>query len=134
MPKQANAFVVAAGAVVNVVSTVSLVLLNKWIYEVDGFKFMITLSALHFGFTALMTNVLLVVGFFEDKEPQGGWRAVIPVAVGTAFSVGFMNLNLVGMADTFHAVVFLGYPVFACACRPSTPCHFIRCPKCPACR
>ena len=37
-----GAMVVAAGAVVNVVSTVSLVLLNKWIYEVDGFKFMIT--------------------------------------------------------------------------------------------
>lgn len=56
--------VVYAGCFVSILSTVSLVLLNKWIFDRDGFRFMATLSSLHFGFTALATRLLLGAEFF----------------------------------------------------------------------
>lgn len=90
---QAN-LIVYGGVVVSVVSTVSLVLLNKWIFERDGFQFMATLTGFHFGFTYLATRLLLGADFFEYKEPEGGTAKVIPVAIGSLCSVLFMNMNL----------------------------------------
>ena len=59
-----NNNLVYAGCFVSVVSTVSLVLVNKWIFDRDGFHFMATLSSFHFGFTALATRLLLGAEFF----------------------------------------------------------------------
>jgi solute carrier family 35 protein E3 len=82
------------GMTVSIVSTVSLVLVNKWIFDRDGFQFMATLSSLHFGFTALATRLLLGADFFEYKAPDGGTSKVLPVAMGSMCSVLFMNMNL----------------------------------------
>ena len=39
------------GIVGNILSVVGIVILNKYITEVDGFNFMVFLSFLHFAFT-----------------------------------------------------------------------------------
>jgi hypothetical protein len=70
-PEVKSKIAACIGITINVCSVNGVVLLNKYIYDVDGFKFMITLTAIHFGFTALMTRFLLWADFFEFKEPEG---------------------------------------------------------------
>jgi hypothetical protein len=71
--------VVVGGVVGNVLSVVGIVLMNKYITDVDGFNFMVFLSFLHFAFTSIGMYVFLLLGFF-DFTPVTVLDA-LPVAV-----------------------------------------------------
>lgn len=97
---------VVSGIVVNVLSVVGVVILNKYITEVDGFNFMVFLSFLHFAFTTLGTRVMLKMDIFAyQSAPLSG---VLPVAIGSLLSVAFMNLNLSHNSVGFYQVATLG--------------------------
>ena len=53
---------VGAGIIGNILSVVGVVICNKYITEIDGFKYMIFLSFLHFTVTAIGTRILLYIG------------------------------------------------------------------------
>ena len=48
--------IVAAGILGNIVSVVGVVICNKYIVEVDGFRYTVFLSFLHFSFTTMGTR------------------------------------------------------------------------------
>ena len=102
-------WVVIAGVLGNVFSTVGCVLANKYLWVNDKFEFMVTLSFFHFVFTALGCRVLLYFKFFEYKPAP--FKGVLPVALGSLGSVAFMNLNLAYNRCVFVCVVQgLGVP------------------------
>ena len=70
---------IVAFMVLNVVSVVGIVILNKYITDVDEYNFMVFLSFLHFVFTSIGTYVMLGLGFFNyQAAPLSG---VLPVAL-----------------------------------------------------
>mmetsp|Transcript_17646 Transcript_17646/g.59986 ORF Transcript_17646/g.59986 Transcript_17646/m.59986 type:complete len:313 (-) Transcript_17646:47-985(-) len=83
---------VVVGVVLNVVSVVGIVIINKFIGSKDGYNFMVFISFLHFVFTTVGTRALLAAGVFEYKPVK--LADVLPVAMGSLGSVAFMNLNL----------------------------------------
>jgi len=105
---------VLAGVALNILSGVGVVLLNKYIYTVDGFKFMVTLSAIHFLTTWAATRALAWCNYFDPKVPEGGLKAVLPVALGSLGSVCFMNLNLAhNSVPTYQITKLACVPVMA---------------------
>ena len=95
-----NDMIVISGIVGNILSVVGVVITNKYITEVDGFNFMILLSAIHFSTTAIGCKVMLMQGVFGySAAPLSG---VLPVAMGSLLSVGFMNLNLASNSVGFY--------------------------------
>lgn len=102
---------ILVGIVGNVLSTVGVVIVNKYLWVGAGFKYMVTLSTFHFVFTSCSTRVLLRLGYFEDK-PLNFW-GVLPVCVGSCGSIVFMNLNL-----AWNSVGF--YQISKLACIPLT--------------
>ena len=76
---------IVMGVVMNVLSTVGVVITNKYITGVDGYNYMIFLSFLHFVFTSIGTRVLLACGVFTYRDAP--MSAVLPVSV-----VGMMLL------------------------------------------
>ena len=78
-------------AVLNVSSSVSLVLVNKIVFK-EGFTFPMTLTCFHFGFTVVFYRMLRACGCFE--------RAAMPlaeafkVAAAGVGSIGLMNVSL----------------------------------------
>lgn len=84
--------IVIAGVIGNILSVVGIVIMNKYIVEVDGYNFMVFLSFLHFAFTSIGTRVMLCCNAFShNNAPLSG---ILPVAMGSLLSVAFMNLNL----------------------------------------
>ena len=104
---------VALGIVCNITCVVCVVLTNKYIFKTDGFRYMVTLSAMHFAVTAVATRVLLLLGLFKYKLPIGGHGRVLPLALTSLGSVGFMNLNLAHNSVGFYQMSKL-------ACVPAT--------------
>ena len=49
------------GIVGNILSVVGIVILNKYITEVDGFNFMVFLSFLHFAFTFVGIIIIIII-------------------------------------------------------------------------
>ena len=91
---------VLVGIVGNILSVVGVVICNKYITEVDGYNFMIFLSAIHFSFTAIGCRIMMMLGIFGyAPAPMSG---ILPVALGSLFSVGFMNLNLASNSVGFY--------------------------------
>mmetsp|Transcript_23359 Transcript_23359/g.21248 ORF Transcript_23359/g.21248 Transcript_23359/m.21248 type:complete len:306 (+) Transcript_23359:76-993(+) len=106
-----NNIVVICGVIGNISSVVGIVIMNKYITDVDGFDFMVFLSFLHFLFTYIGLHILLCLGVFKaNKAPLSG---VMPVALGSLMSVAFMNLNL-----SYNTVGF--YQLSKLACIPFT--------------
>ena len=104
---------VALGIVCNITCVVCVVLTNKYIFKTDGFRYMVTLSAMHFAVTAVATRALLLLGLFKYKLPLGGHCRVLPLAMTSLGSVGFMNLNLAHNSVGFYQMSKL-------ACVPAT--------------
>ena len=98
-------------AVLNVSSSVSLVLVNKIVFK-EGFTYPMTLTCFHFGFTVVFYRLLRSCGCFE--------RAAMPlaeafkVAAAGVGSIGLMNLSL-----NTNSVGFYQLPTLAII--PCTP-------------
>jgi hypothetical protein len=84
--------VIVTNVLLNIVSTVGVVLANKYLWTAYDFRFMVTLSFFHFAFTTLGCRVLLHYKFFEYKAATV--QSVMPLVLGSFGSVVFMNLNL----------------------------------------
>jgi len=80
------------GIVGNILSSVGIVITNKYVTKGDGYEFMIFLSAMHFAFTALCLQVGVTFGVIAYKECS--YREVAPIALFNMLSVAFMNLTL----------------------------------------
>jgi solute carrier family 35, member E3 len=106
-----NNMIVGLGIVGNILSVVGVVICNKYITEVDGFKYMVFLSFLHFACTAIGTRLLLGLGVFTYKP--AALNKVLWVALGSLLSVAFMNLNL-----SHNSIGF--YQLSKLACIPVT--------------
>jgi len=92
--------VVLTGIVGNILSVVGIVICNKYITDVDGYKFMVFLSFLHFLFTAIGGKLMLCCNMYTyAPAPMSG---VLPVAIGSLLSVAFMNLNLANNSVGFY--------------------------------
>ena len=94
--------VVLLGIVGNIGSVVGIVILNKYITEIDGFNYMVFLSFLHFLFTAVGLRIMLCFNVFT--QPTTPLSNVLPVAMGSLMSVAFMNLNLSYNSVGFYQV------------------------------
>jgi hypothetical protein len=70
---------VSFGIVSNILSVVGIVLLNKYITEVDGYDFIVFLSFLHFAFTSVAMHFMLLCNAFT-YAPVTVWGAM-PVAM-----------------------------------------------------
>lgn len=91
---------VTVGIVGNILSVVGVVIMNKYITEVDGYNFMVFLSFLHFAFTSIGCRLMMMADFFSwQAAPFSG---VLPVAIGSLLSVAFMNLNLASNSVGFY--------------------------------
>ena len=98
------------GIIGNIISVVGVVLCNKYI-NVSGFKFTMFLSTCHFAFTWFGCHLLLLGNFFEYRHEDV--QNILPLAIGSLGSVGFMNLNL-----AYNSVGF--YQISKLACIPLT--------------
>lgn len=90
------------GVVGNISSVVGIVIMNKYITEVDGFNFMVFLSFLHFLTTTIGLQLMLMCNMFT--KPKAPFGSVVPVAIGSLMSVAFMNLNLSHNSVGFYQV------------------------------
>jgi hypothetical protein len=94
--------VVLVGIVGNILSVVGIVIVNKYITEVDGYNFMVFLSFLHFSFT--LFGVYIMLGLKMFKATTAPLSSILPVAIGSLLSVAFMNLNLSNNSVGFYQV------------------------------
>jgi len=101
---------VVLGIIGSIVSSVGIVIANKYLVAALSFNYVIILSAIHFFATALGMWVLRTVSFFEHKKAD--MMEVIKASIATAASVGFMNLNL-----TYNSVGF--YQMTKLLCVPA---------------
>lgn len=93
-------------AVGNVLSSVALVLVNKWVFQ-GGFHFPMTLSFFHFCFTVLWYQILLVMGVYTNPEQGMGQFEKFKVAAAGFASIGFMNLSLNSNSVGFYQITKL---------------------------
>jgi len=103
--------VILFGILGNILSSVGIVLLNKYLWVAHNYQFAVTLSFFHFVFTSLATRIMLHLGVFQYKASN--FRAVLPLCIGSLGSVAFMNLNL-----AYNSVGF--YQISKLACIPVT--------------
>lgn len=111
MSNEAPNIIILLSIIGNIVSVVGIVIVNKYITEVDGFNFMVFLSFLHFAFTSMGSRLLLKMNMFSLSSVT--MMDVLPVAMGSLMSVAFMNLNL-----SYNSVGF--YQLSKLACIPFT--------------
>ncbi|KAI9030520.1 triose-phosphate transporter family-domain-containing protein [Hyaloraphidium curvatum] len=76
----------------NIVTSVLIVTVNKWVFTTDKFNFGTTLTVLHFLVTTVGLEILARVGFFEKK--QLSIPGVLPLAICFSGFVVLTNLSL----------------------------------------
>ena len=89
----------------NLVVNVSIVLVNKYVFQVFGFNYATTLTALHFWATAIGLRIMASQGLFTPKPVP--LMKVLPIAAAYALSIPLSNLSLafnsVGMYQMVRA-------------------------------
>ena len=82
--------------------SISVILFNKYLYN-GVFSFPLTLTSLHMGFTALITNGMRYSG--KLSVPELSWplyaTAVVPIGFLQAFALGLSNLAAKGLSVPF---------------------------------
>lgn len=68
---------VYCGMLVNSLSGVGIIILNKYIVSEDAFNYVVFLSFCHFLFTSVSTSILASVGFFTPKRITIGKRVTL---------------------------------------------------------
>lgn len=100
-----ESMLITTGIAGNVVTTVGIILVNKYLFNVLQFHFMATLTCLHFITTSLGMQLLLYLGYFEYKPRP--LLKVLPVALGCVGSVAFGNLSLATNSVGFYQLAKL---------------------------
>ena len=83
---------------------VSIVLVNKYVFDIFEFKYATTLTALHFGCTAVGLDIMgKHLGVFKPKPVPV--RDIAPIAIAYAFSIPLSNLSLAFNSVGFYQMV-----------------------------
>jgi len=101
-----SSLVTLAYAAGNVLSSVTLVLLNKRVFA-RGFFYPMSLSCFHFGFTIAFFQVLWLAGLYQKPKEQLPQAEKFKVAASGFSSIGFMNLSLTYNSVGFYQVTKL---------------------------
>ena len=88
-----NARIGTVGALtLSVASSVSIVIVNKYLMSTLGFRYVTFLTALHMFVTALSLRVAARAGLLDPKPVER--RALLRFAILNGVSIGFLNLSL----------------------------------------
>lgn len=96
----------------NVVSSVSLILINKRLVVQDEFNFMTILTGIHFYFSFVSCCIMLLIGLLQYKYVNN-YMSIARISLGMLSSILFMNFNL-----SYNSVGF--YQASKLACIPTT--------------
>eukprot|EP01101_Sappina_pedata_P007027 TRINITY_DN3629_c0_g1_i1.p1 TRINITY_DN3629_c0_g1~~TRINITY_DN3629_c0_g1_i1.p1 ORF type:complete len:337 (+),score=120.13 TRINITY_DN3629_c0_g1_i1:74-1084(+) len=91
-PATQSPIVNAFWILINIVSSVSLVLVNKWIFQVEGFSFGAVMTLIHFFVTALGLELCALFSVFEKKPIP--FRSVLMLSASFTGFVVLTNLSL----------------------------------------
>ena len=101
---------------------VSIVLVNKYVFDIFEFKYATTLTALHFGCTAVGLDIMgKHFGVFKPKPVPV--REIAPIAIAYAFSIPLSNLSLAYNSVGFYQMVRIQ------ALASWLPVHCTACPR-----
>lgn len=89
--------------ILNVVSAVGLVLVNKKVVIVDQFDCMTILTALHFYFSFITCSLMLCAGYLQYK-PVKNYGSILRIVLGSLGSIIFMNFNLAENSVGFYQI------------------------------
>jgi len=78
--------------VLNVFSSVSLVMINKWIFEFEGFRYGALLTLIHFIMTTIGMEICAYLRVFEVKVLT--YRSILPLSLTFCGFVVLTNLSL----------------------------------------
>lgn len=88
--------------VLNIVSAVGIVLVNKYIYSVYRFNYGVVLTFYHFALTSIGLRILARQNIFEPRP--GKMLQVLPVSVSFCAYVVLTNLSFQYNSGTFYQV------------------------------
>ncbi len=89
--------------ILNVVSAVGLVLVNKKVVLVDQFDCMTILTALHFYFSFIACSLMLCAGYLQYKSVKN-YGSILRIVLGSLGSIIFMNFNLAENSVGFYQI------------------------------
>lgn len=111
----------------NLSVNVSIVLVNKYVFDIFEFRYATTLTALHFGCTAVGLDIMgKYFGVFKPKPVP--LRDIAPIAVAYAFSIPLSNLSLAYNSVGFYQMVSRMAVSAAAGCRHDTSAAWLRSP------
>jgi len=89
--------------ILNVVSAVGLVLVNKKVVIIDQFECMTILTALHFYFSFIACSLMLCAGYLQYKSVKS-YGSILRIVLGSLGSIIFMNFNLAENSVGFYQI------------------------------
>lgn len=99
--EQQSSFVKQLAAILfNVVPSVSLIMVNKYLVTHYNFGYMMTLTTCHMFATYGLMLVLKAMGIFEAKKMD--WNNIMKLSLCGLGSIAFMNLNLATNSVGFY--------------------------------
>lgn len=81
-----------AAALINVLSSIGLVVINKWLFSFEGWRFGTSLIVIHIAVTFIVCETLAWCSVFEKKRVA--LRPLIQLAAVAVLATVFMNLSL----------------------------------------
>lgn len=93
--------------VANILTNVSIVMVNKSVFETYGFHYPTALTAVHFAVTGLGLHLAASFGVFERKPVP--WGAIMPLSLSYALCTPLSNLSLHYNSVGFYQLAKLAF-------------------------
>lgn len=78
---------------VNIICAILIIPFNKWLFKTLSFKWVITLSLLHFAATYI-SSVLIVQGSTTMEKKHIPWQQTMPISILNVISICSLNMSL----------------------------------------
>lgn len=91
----------------NILTNVSIVMVNKSVFETYGFHYPTVLTAIHFAITGLGLHIAASFGIFERKPVS--WGAIMPLSLSYALCTPLSNLSLHYNSVGFYQLAKLAF-------------------------
>lgn len=91
----------------NMLTNVSIVMVNKTVFDTYGFHYPTLLTATHFGMTGLCLHLAASFGLFERKPVS--WGAIMPLSLSYALCTPLSNLSLHYNSVGFYQLAKLAF-------------------------
>jgi solute carrier family 35 protein E3 len=88
--------------VMNICSSVGIVMTNKWIFQQHKFQFATTVTIIHFLFTFIGLEICAIFGLFQKKKLA--YSEVLPLSVAFCSFVVLTNISLQFNSVGFYQV------------------------------